>query len=248
MAKTPKQDKALDLEKAWTKFKKKDFEKALALFEELLDENDNDAEALYGRACCLIRCEEYEDALKDLNVLIRKSPKESRYVHARSMVYGAEEKLKDAIKDLERVIELASDSVEAHCDLGGAYLISGDFAKANDCFDTCIDIDRTCPDAWFGKAMVAIEKKEPKRAIEYLNAAIKIDGKYLLAILARAEAYLMSNQKKEGLQDIRKALSLNPDLFKNNELAGQDDVTPYGNDENDSLDEDQDYEAYKLED
>jgi tetratricopeptide (TPR) repeat protein len=247
MAKTPKQDQVLDLEKAWAKFKKKDFDKALAWFEEILDKS-NSTEALYGKACCLIRCEEYEDALKDLNTLIKNNPKELKYLHARSMVYGAEEKIKDAIKDLKKVVELAPDAVEAYCDLGGAYLISGDYSQAGECFDACIDIDRTCPDAWFGKGMVAIEKKEPKRAIEYLNAAIKIDGKHLLSLLARAEAYFMSNQKNEALHDISKALSLDSNIFKHGEPADEDDVTPYDNDENDTLDEDQDYESFKLDD
>jgi tetratricopeptide (TPR) repeat protein len=247
MAKTPKQEQVSDLEKAWARYKKRDFEKALALFEDILEENDN-AEALFGKACCLIRCDEHEEAIKDLNTLLKKNPKDSRYWHARSMVYGAEEKLKDAIKDLEKVLELASESVEAHCDLGGAYLLDGDFTKANDSFDTCIDIDRTCPDAWFGKGMVALEKKEPKRAIEYLNAAIKIDGKYLLAFLARAEAYIMSNQKKEGLRDLRKALSLDPNLFKHAESAGEDNIEGYDNDDNDTINEDQDYESFKLDD
>ena len=247
MAKTPKQQQVSDLEKAWARFKKRDFEKALALFEEIMEENDNE-EALFGKACCLIRCDEYEEAMKDLNTLLKNNPKGSRYLHARSMVYGAEEKLKDAIKDLEKVVEGAPEALEARCDLGGAHLINGDFSKASECFDTCIDIDRTCPDAWFGMGMVALEKKEPKRAIEYLNAAIKIDGKYLLAILARAEAYFTSNQKKEGIRDLRKALSLDPNIFKHAESAGEDDVEAYDNDDNDTINEDQDFESFKLDD
>ncbi len=246
MAKTPKQDQALSLEKAWAKFKKKDFEGALGMFEEFLEDNDSE-EALYGKVCCQIRCDEYEDAMKDLNILIKKNPKDVKALHTRAMLYGAEEKIKEAVRDLKQILEMAPDSVEARCDLGGAYLIQGDHAKANDCFDACIDIDTTCPDVWFGKGMLALEKKELKRAVEYLNAAIKIDGKFLLALLARSETFFLSNQKKEALQDISKALSIDPNIFKNSESAVEaDEADGFDNDDNNAIDEDQDFESFKM--
>lgn len=246
MVKTSKPDQLSGLEKAWSRFKKKDFEGALGLFEEILEEK-HDAEALYGRACALFRCEEYDDSLKDLNELLKEDPKNSLVLHTRALVYGACERLKDSIKDLEKVVTLKAESVEAWCDLGGAYLLKKEYALANEYFDKGIDIDKTCPDSWFGKGMVALEKKEYKKAIEFLNAAIRLDAKFLLAILARAEAYFMTNQKKEAALDVARANAIEPGIFSSSG-SDNDSGGDYDEEDDEAMDEDQDFDSFKLDD
>lgn len=242
MTKTTKQDQSAALEKAWNRFNKKDFEGALGIFEDLFDESESQ-EALFGRACALFRCEEYEEALKDLNALIKLEPKNTKYIHTRAMLLGADEKTKESIKDLEKVVSLEPDSIEALNDLGGAFLIHKEYVKANNCFDRCIELDTSCPDAWLGKGLVALEKKEWDQAIEFLNAAIKLDGKNLIALLARAEAFILSNNKQEAQKDIRKIVSLKPDIFS--EASGMDEEEK---DADDDADEDEDFDSFKLDD
>lgn len=243
MTKPAKQDIARALEKAWDAFYKRDFDGALEQFEEIMEEDDS-AAALFGRACALFRCQENDGALKDLNALLKMDPKNTTVLHTRALVYGDEEKYKESIRDLEKVVELLPDSVEAWCDLGGACLLKKDFPRANDCFDKCIDLDKSCPDAWFGKGMVALEKKEARRAIEYLNAAIKLDGKYLLALLARSEAHFLFKQDKEAQSDLSKVLSLDPDIFKNAELDGEDQRDDFDSDDEETLDDSSELESF----
>lgn len=246
MGKTTKKDQASLLEKAWSKFYKKDFEAAHGLFDEIL-EADESADARYGRACSLFRNEEYEEALKDLAKLIRLEPQSAKYLHTRAMLYGAEEKFKDAIKDLEKVVSFEPESFEAWCDLGGTYLLQKEYDKAATCYERCIDLEKSCPEAWLGKGLVALEKKEWKKAIEFLGAAIKLDGKNILALLARAEAHFSYNQKKEAWKDIKKVTTIDPGLFKSAQGEGK---TDRGNDydDDDDMDENTDYESYKLDD
>ena len=246
MGKTTKKDKPSPLEKAWIKFNKKDYEAAIGLFEEVLDEGES-VDALYGRACSLFRSEEYDDALKDLSSLVKSDPKNTTYLHTRAMIYGAEEKFKEAIKDLEKVVSLDPESMEAWCDLGGTYLLQKEFNSASACYERCIDLEKSCAEAWLGKGLVALEKKEWKRAIEFLNAAIKLDSKNLLALLARAEAHFSYNQKKEAHRDIRKVNAIDPELLKGASDQGKPEhETDY--DEDDEVDENTDYESYKLDD
>ena len=246
MGKTTKKEAPSLLEKAWSKFNKKDFESALGLFDEMLEEAES-ADALYGRACSLFRNEEYEEALKDLAKLIRLEPQSAKYLHTRAMLYGADEKFTDAIKDLEKVVSLEPESYEAWCDLGGTYLLQKEYDRAAACYERCIDLEKSCAEAWLGKGLVALEKKEWKKAIEFLNAAIKLDGKNILALLARAEAYFSFNQKKEAQKDIRKLTAIDPGLFKSAPGEGTPDrENDY--DDDDNADENTDYESYKLDD
>lgn len=247
MVKAQKKEESSGIDKGWALLKKGDFEGALAVFEELLEQEES-LEALYGRACSLFRNEEYEAALKELSNLIKSDPANHIYLHTRALVYGADERIKEAIRDMEKVVDLSPNLAEAWCDLGASYVLQKEYSKANDCFDKCIDLDKSCPNAWFGKGMVALEKKEYKRAIEFLNAAIKLDGKNLLSLMARAEAFIMSNKKAEAQKDISKLLSLEPGLFNNNDdpSHGVDDYNDNAGD--DSLSPDDDYDAFKTDD
>jgi len=201
------------LEKAWEKFKKKEFEEAIELFGQLIEKDASHADALYGRACAYCRNDEFEPALKDLNALLKIDGKHFKAYHVRGLIKGAEERYKEAIKDFEKTISFSKNNQEAWLDLGGTYLMLQDYANASSAFETAIDLDKACPYGWYGKGVAALYKKEHKKAIEFLNAAIKLNPKHLNSILARAEAFFESNHKEEGIRDVKKATAIQKDVF-----------------------------------
>jgi len=200
---------------------------------------------LYGRGSAFFRSEDYESALKDLNALIKLDGKHSKAYHARGLLRGAEEKYKEAIKDLEKANSLAPGNQEVWLDLGGAFLLNKDFPNAQIAFEKAIELDKGCPEGWYGKAVVALFKKEHKKAIEFLNVALKFDPKHLNAILARAEAYLESGQRDDGIKDVKKAVALKPDIFG---FENQKDEADYKDriDDNDELSDDSELEDLKM--
>ncbi|HSV87648.1 MAG TPA: tetratricopeptide repeat protein [Bacteroidales bacterium] len=248
MANTNSQSAANLLEKAWEKFNKKEYEEAIGLFDQLVEKDENQVEAIYGRACAYCRNEEFESALKDLNSLIKIDGRHFRAYHVRGLIKGAEEKYKDAIKDFEKVISLSKDNQEAWLDLGGAYLMLQDYTTASMAFEKAIDLDKACPHGWYGKGVVALYKKEYKKAIEFLNAAIKLYPKHLNAILARAEAYFESNQREEGMRDVKKAAAVRKDIFStpDNDEGEAEQVDEYESENAEDISEDTDLEDLKI--
>ncbi|MFP4064193.1 MAG: tetratricopeptide repeat protein [Bacteroidales bacterium] len=233
MAKASRQKKKITPEMAWERFYKKDFDAALEMFQALIAENPNDAKALYGRACALFRVSDHEGSLADLNALIKADPGNTAALHTRALLYGADEHYDRTLKELKKVAELEPDNGEVWCDMGGTYLLLEDYTNAGVCFERASDIDKSCACSWFGKAVVAMQQKQYKKAIEYLNIVLRLDGKHSLARMARAEMAFSEGKKNEAIKDIRKLLSEDKDFSERfvNFFSGKDGDQAYNDDD-----------------
>ena len=241
MAKASRRKKKITPELAWERFYKKDFDAALKMFQTLLAENPNDDSSKFGRACALFRIGDHEGSLADLNALIRADPGNTAALHTRALLYGAAEHYERTLKDLKKVSDLEPNNGEVWCDMGGTYLMMDDYTNAGVCFERASDIDKSCACAWFGKAAVAMGKKQQKKASEYLNIVLRLEGKHKLAKMARAELAFAEGKKNEALKDIRKLLTEDKDFSerfvkffsgKENDQGVDDD------DENDTISDD----------
>jgi len=200
------------IEKAWSKFFRKDYQGSETLFSDTIEAEKN-YEALYGRACSCFKQQDYESALKDLNLFLKNNPKSYKGFHLRGLVKGSLNRAKEALRDIEKAVEINPDYADGYYDIGGCYLIFGDYQNAYDCFERCLTRDKTNAGAWFGKGMASLFKKEYNKAIEYFTITLKLDKKFILALLGRSEAYYLSGQKKESQKDLKKAKKLEPDIL-----------------------------------
>ncbi len=241
MAKASRQKKKMTPEMAWARFYKKDFDAALEMFQTFIEENPNDNAALYGRACALFRISDHEGSLADLNALLKADPGNTEVLHTRALLYGADELYDRTLKDLKRVAELDPGNGEAWCDMGGTYLLLEDYTNAGVCFERASDIDKTCACAWFGKAAVAMQQKQNKKAVEYLNIVLRLDGRHTLAKMARAELAFSEGKKSEAVKDIKKLLSEDKDFserFVNFFSEGDHDQNVNDDDEGGTISDD----------
>ncbi|MFN3556568.1 MAG: tetratricopeptide repeat protein [Bacteroidales bacterium] len=229
------------LEQAWKKFDKGDFAGAEKLFSAICEEEEENPEALHGLAGAYLRRKDFNNALETLDKLEELNAKDAKAIHLRGLTYGADDSLEEAIEDLEKATSLYDDPFEAYLDLGGAFLVQKDFVRAAQCFEKCINIDGKCNEAWTGKALVAWYNKELKAALEYLNIALKINPKHLLALLLKTEILLETGKKSDAEKEVKKILAIQPDIFKSSARDEDKD-----DDEDDDFDKDED--AYRSED
>ncbi|MBS4012853.1 MAG: tetratricopeptide repeat protein [Bacteroidetes bacterium] len=235
-----KQDCKKITEQAWQKFFEKDFQSSVDIFEEVLEAEEENKEAIYGKACALFRLLDYDAAEKDYNKLIKISPNDSKLFHARGLLKGADENAEGAIKDLEKAFDLEPESAEACQDLAFAYLTAEEYNKAALAFEKLVELHKNCPQGWCGKGLVALFKKEHKKAVEYFNLAIKSEPNYLLALLARADAYLELGKTAEAQRDLKKVLGIDAKIFDKKSEDLEDD------DEN--INEDDEIEEFDIDD
>lgn len=232
------------IEKAWSKFFKKDHEGAKTVFTNIINVEKND-EALYGKACACFKLKEFTNATELLNNYLQKNQKSFKGFHLRGMIKGEMNKYKEAVTDIEKSININPDYSDGYYDLGGCYLMTEEYQKAFDCFERCLTRDKSNAGAWFGKGLVALMNKEYSKAIEYFTIALKLDKKLLLAILGRCEAYYEIGQKKEAFQDFKKAKKLNPDIFDDKRYYNDD---LYKDDDNNKKHENKDDNKTEIED
>jgi tetratricopeptide (TPR) repeat protein len=232
------------IELAWEQFEKKDFQSSADSFEEVLDVEDENVDALFGRACAQFRIQDFDAAEKDLNKLIKINPSDFKALHVRALIKGADENIEGAVKDLEKVVEIDPENAEACQDLAFSYFAIEQYGKAAETFDKLVELHKNCPQGWCGKGLVALYKKELKKAIEYFNLAIKAEPNYLLALLARGDAYMEMSKISDAQRDIKKVLGIEPKVFdKKSEDNDNDD-----DDDDDNMDDDAEIEEFELDD
>ncbi len=241
------------IERAWTKFFKKDFEGSETVFSDTIKEENND-EALYGRACSLFKQKEFDRALNDLNIFLKNNPKSYKAYHLRGLVKGSINKPKEALKDIEKSVKINPAYADGYYDMGGCYLILEEYQKAYDCFERCLTRDKNNAGAWFGKGMASLMNKEYNKAIEYFTITLRLDKKFILALMGRCEAYFLSGQKKESQKDLKRIKTLQPDIldvqdqYVPNNIYDDDNVEGDDDDDNDDFDEDKEIEDFRLND
>ncbi len=203
------------MELAWKKFRKKDFDGAQKVFSSITQEDPAFGESLYGHIGCLMRKKEYTGALDLLDDMGQLNPEDHTVYHLRALCHGGNTDYNKAIKNLEKAIELGGDRHDLYYDMGGTYLVMKDFQRAAQCFEKCIDLDGKCHEAWVGKALVAWYTKSTKAAMEFASISLKLHPKNLPALLIKADIFLESGNKKELEKEVKKILSIDPDIFKN---------------------------------
>ena len=244
------------LEQAWKKFGKKQFDAAEDIFSAVLDNDKSNIDAMHGLAGCLLRKKDARAALKIYNELEKIDGGNAKTFHLRALALGSSNKHGKAVEDLEKAIELADDSFEAYLDLGGTFIVNKDYMRAAQCFEKCINIDGKCSEAWIGKALLAHINKEQKAAIEFITIALKLNPKSLLALLIKTEILLEAGKKSDVEKEVKKILSINPDIFKSQHIDEDDDLgdgdflddDDYDKDEDANRSEDDEIEEFDLDD
>jgi tetratricopeptide (TPR) repeat protein len=99
---------------------------------------------------------------------------------------------------------------------GNEYLVSQNFAKAEDCYDRALSIDSMCFEAYIQKSDFEIQKSQFAKALEFINLARKyaelknVDNESMAHILSiRSFIYFNLNNYQMAIQDMDSAISLN---------------------------------------
>jgi len=235
MNKLSKNKKNTLIDEAWRKIEKGKPEDALDLFDEALQENSKDIEALFGRASANFLMDEPEKTTKDLNSLLKIDNKHQKSYHLRGLIKGNEKKYKDAIKDLKKAVSLDVTNIEALVDLGGAYIVDNDYAGARIIFEKVVKIYGDCPDGWRGLGVSLLFENQFEKAIEKLQKALEKEPDDLDSILAIANAYFAVNDPEKGSLFAKKATTIKKDIFKQNKKESDYDEFDDEDEDNQSL-------------
>ena len=124
------------LEKGKTLFEKQEFDKAIEVLNSFLNENENNADALYTRAICYRKIEDYESSINDFTSILKRLPNEPTLLCDRGISHFHNKDIESAMKDMDKAVELDPNNpyryssrayIRSRSDVDGAIL---DYEKA----------------------------------------------------------------------------------------------------------------------
>lgn len=197
---------------------KKDFDGALADFDEAIRIDSTIALAFANRASIHYDKEEYDAAIQDLDKAIELDPKYVRAYQDRGDAYREKGDLSQAIEDYKKALSLnPSDKQKASIEnaLSNAYVDRGVDQKDENAeladYDEALRINPNNAVALNNRGATYTSKGEYDRAIQDLDLAIKLKPDYARAFRNRGDAYRGKGDREHAIADYKHALSLNPD-------------------------------------
>jgi Flp pilus assembly protein TadD len=94
------------LEKGKSLFEKQEFDKAIEELNSFLSENKDNADALYTRAICYRKTDQFEKSVNDFTTILTRLPNEPTLLCDRGISHFHNKDIESAMKDMNKAVEL----------------------------------------------------------------------------------------------------------------------------------------------
>jgi tetratricopeptide (TPR) repeat protein len=217
---TPDESPALAgqyLQSGLAHFRKKEYNQALAEFDQAIRLNSELTDAYYHRAETYLKKDNLKAAIADYDQVIRLDPgRVGAYVN-RGMARGREEDGEGAMADFTEAIRLDPQVATAYMNRGVEHSKRGEDAQAVADYTSAIRLDPRVAMAYSNRAAALIELRDYERAITDCSQAIRLDPSYAPAYNNRAYAHLKKDEYDAAIADCDVAIRLRPHgYFYNN--------------------------------
>lgn len=116
----------------------------------------------------------------------------------------------EALPHLRAAVQAAPEQLEWKTELGTALLVTGDVDGAASCFDEVLVASPDHPAATIGAGRVAIQRNEPRQALELIDRRLGTAPNDSQAWIVRSTAHLAAEQPTKALIDAELAISSAP--------------------------------------
>jgi tetratricopeptide (TPR) repeat protein len=210
---------------------KKDYDRAIADYDESIRLDPKDAFAYYDRGNAYDDKKEYDRAISDYNEAIRLDPKISKAYYSRGTAYDGKKDYDRAIADYDQAIRLDPKYAIAYSQRGIAYSNKKNYDRAFADCSQAIGLDPSEASGYYCRARVYFLKKQYDLSIADVTESIKLEASvvqlaYFYATRGRIHAYQKDYDR--SIADYDQAIRLNPNdasvwsvRCKNRAIVGQ---------------------------
>lgn len=177
-----------------------DYPRALADQSAALKIDPANPVTLYNRALVHGRMGAYALAIKDLDASIALRPDDDAY-HDRGLAHLDLNQFDAAIRDFTTVIARDPDHRFARVNRGIAHAMLKNAALAARDFAAVRPGDPGWPVALRGRAILAMQRRDHRQAIEHLSAALAIDPADRFSLAVRGDAYRLIGERDKAIAD-----------------------------------------------
>ena len=184
------------------------YEKAVETFDRVLENDNNNLEAYYGRGEAYYQLEDFNKAVKDFDKVLEINPQDAQAYLYRGYAYAGLNKYENAIEDYSKSIDLNPDNANAYHNRGNAYKNIEQTDKALIDYTVAIELDPDNAQIYVDRAGIYYNLGDLKQEIADYTKAIEIQPNYGSAFELRGEAYEARARDRKAIQDFATAASL----------------------------------------
>lgn len=197
-----KADKALE---------EKDFQTAIALYSDIIDQQPQNAEAHARRGYAYYQARNDDLALREYNAALEIDPENARAYAGRALYYAFLRKRQEALLDASKAIECDPIEADIYAIVGRAYYWVKEYEKALSMYAAALDRDAELTQAFSGKGLVYTALGDYRQALENFDAALEL---FPDAALYNNRAVLSDRLGHYALaiENFQKAIALDPEF------------------------------------
>ncbi len=185
---------------------KKQFDKAIVLFDKALKADPNDVAALVGRSRAYLQMGDVAKALNDANAAIQKSPNSAVAYGQRGVIFKMKQQTPEALKDFTKAIEIDGNYGWALAQRADLYSRSQEQEKALKDIDKAVKAKPNFVEGLRLRAWILSRMGKCKEASEDFQKVAKLSPNDAWSI--QDTAWFLLTCPDEKLQDTAKAMEL----------------------------------------
>ena len=190
----------------------KEYDKAIADFNEALRFNPNLTGAYIGRGHAHWEKKEFDKAIADYDRALKIDPRAVIALMGRARARESLGQTDQAFADLDQAIKLDAKAPIAYAGRGYGWLRKKDGDKAIADFDEAIRLDPQMVSAYVGRGHARFDKKDYDQALADYDEAVRINPEIIETYLGRARIWSIKKEHEKALADYDEAIRLDPQL------------------------------------
>lgn len=186
----------------------KEYQKAIADYNEAIRLNSQDSDAYYNRGLAYYYLKEYQKAIVDYDEAIHLNPQDADAYVGRGNTYNILKEYQKAIADYTKAIRVDPNYVLAYYNRGDIYNIVKEYQKMVADYNKAIQLNPKFIGAYIGRGNAYGNLKEYQKAIADYNKAIRLNPNYANAYYNRGIVYKILKKNQKAYNDLQKSADL----------------------------------------
>jgi len=191
-----------------------DLEASKKICKTILNDNNQDLDAINLIVRINIKQENFAEALKYSKLSIEKDDKSYKAYFIRSLIYQKLKKSDKALENLDKAINLNKNHAESFNLKAIIYEGLNDDKKALENWNRAIELNKDYAEAYFNIANYYNFNDNYEKSLDNYNKALQIDKNYFLALVNRTDLYLKNHKYELALFDYNIIIEQNPDITR----------------------------------
>lgn len=191
---------------------KNEFEKAYEIYKDILGENPNNTDALFGVGVILEKQKKFDLAIQFLSKAIESKPDIIEACLARGRIFRQQGMYENAILDFTDVVSRYPDNFKALIARGITFGQTRRFNSAINDFNMAIKINPNSAEAFYNLGVAHEKIHHFESAIDDYSIAVKLNPHDYKAYNNRGVARRETKCFEAALKDFEKSIKINPDF------------------------------------